>query len=346
MSGRYKTFPWPRIGFICLILPLSVQAVSELQTGRPAPAFDLPVIGSPPQHVAFSRLKGKPAILMFGELYNENTIHAVGDMDQLRRKLEISKTDFHLYLILAQKAEPAELVQIQHEKKLNAILLHDLHREAYAAYHVVVLPSTVILDAQGNVVLAISGYPLTFSDIMEEAILYAYGKTTRKAFQTALGSDSVIPAVSENTVRASRMVSLGRQLFRRNYTDLAVERYYQALELDPNYLPAHIGIARCQIRMNHLDAATAQLEQVKQVDPYHTEADVVMAYIEILRGGSDLGAAQRRLELALLRSPNNPEALYLRGMAYEMQDQTDKALTQYKQAAQILLETHGSYPPK
>jgi len=343
MTGWNKKFLWLRIGFIGIFLTTPAQAVSQIKTGRPAPAFDLPVTGAPSERVTFSSLKGKPIILMFGELYNENTILAVQELEQLRRKLEIPKTDFHLYLILAQKAESAALVQIQQEKKMKAILLHDLNREAYAAYHVVVLPSTVILDAQGNVVLAISGYPLTFTDIMEEAILYAFGKTTRKAFQTPSAPDSVLTAISENTVRASRMVSLARQLFRRNYTELAVERYDQALELDPNYVPAQIGIARCQIRLNRLDAAVAQLEQVLKLDPFHTEADLVMASIEIQRGGSDLRSAQRRLELTLLRSPNNPEAMFLRGMVYETQDETDKALLQYKQAAQILLETQGSY---
>jgi len=346
MIGRDKTFLWLQFGFIGLILTMPVQAVSQIKTGQQAPAFDLPVLGSPSVRVTFSALKGKPTILMFGELYNENTIQAVQDMDQLRRKLEIPKTDFRLYLILAQKAESAALVQMQQAKKMNAILLHDLKREAYAAYHVVVLPSTVILDAQGNVVLAISGYPLTFTDIMEEAILYAFGKTTRKTIDTPSASDSVITAVKESTIRASRMVSLARQLFRRNYTELAVERYEQALELDPNYLPAHIGIARCQIRMNRLDAAEAQLKQVLKVGSYHTEANLVMAYIEIQRGGSDLQSAQRRLESALLRSPNNPEAMFLLGMVYEKQEETEKALTQYKQAVQILLETQGSYKPK
>ena len=76
MKSWYKTFLWLRIGFMGFFLTMPVQAVSQIKTGQPAPAFDLPVIGSPSERVTFSALKGKPTILMFGELYNENQTFA------------------------------------------------------------------------------------------------------------------------------------------------------------------------------------------------------------------------------------------------------------------------------
>jgi tetratricopeptide (TPR) repeat protein len=345
MINKRGDYRWGKVQGIVLIIfgvAGTALAVSQLKQYQKAPAFNLGAIAPEGMRVNDKASKGKPTILVFGELYNRNTIDALSDLEKVRTDLELTQKDINIYLIVAQKATAAQLREIQLTKKVKATVLHDSDRSAFGEYGVVVLPSVVVLDSEGNVSLAISGYPLSFSDMMTDAILYSLGKTTRKQFEASVQAPSGAAPVEESKLRAGRLAGLARQLYRRGYTKLAQERFAETLKLDPDYLPGRVGMARCLIKLNHLAEAAEELEKVLQKDKDHTEANLVLAQLEIIRGGEEIKAAQQRLDLVLARNPHDPEAHYLLGMVYESENKIEQALVFYKKAAQILLESQSS----
>jgi Tfp pilus assembly protein PilF len=277
-------------------------------------------------------------VLVFGELYNENTRKALEDLDRVCASTRLRGTKVSVYLIVAQNLPVAELRAKQKKQKIKAVVLHDPTRMAFAAYGVIVLPSVVVLDGKGRICSAISGYPLAFTDMVSDALLYAAGKLTRRQFELAGKAPAAETSQDEKRFRSERLAGLASQLLRRGYTELAVERFQESLKEDPDLISARVGLARCFIKLSRLDRAAAALAPVLRTDPKNVTANLVFAYIEIERGGSELARASERLRRILLVSPHNAEAYYLTGLIHEAKGETEKAAASFKKAAELLLE--------
>jgi tetratricopeptide (TPR) repeat protein len=218
-------------------------------------------------------------------------------------------------------------------------MLLDKDLWVFGDYGVIVLPTVVVVDKLGRISLISSGLALSFGDLVEDAILLATGRITQEQYDSSRFTNQETAGPEEPARRAWRLAGLAGQLLRRNYGELALERYREALTLDGGYLPAKIGVARCLVRLNLLPDAGRQLQEVLEADARHVEANLIMAHIETRRGGEELQVAEGRLERILAATPTHPEANYMLGMVYEAQGQKDLALSHYKRAAQYLLET-------
>ena len=339
LPHNFGFFTGPVLGIV-LILMIPAQTMAQITRLETTPPVVLPLLDPNENRVVLERFLGKTNVLIFGELYNENTREALGELDLLLQGLRATagfeQDVLAVYFIHSHEVSPEQRKEKLSELSTRVVMLHDAQRAAFGGYSVLVLPTFFILDAQGNINTRISGYPLAFADMMNDAILFSMGLINRQQYDTA--SQNV--ALEADQLKAERLAGLARQLFRRGLSELALERYEQALQLNENSLPTKIGIARCFIKLNQLDQADLMLQDVLVLDKDNVEANLALAWIEIIRGGKhDL--ARARLEQLLHHSPNNPEALYLLGMIFEARDENDKALARYKQAAEILLEIKG-----
>jgi tetratricopeptide (TPR) repeat protein len=338
-SSFIPYFAGPVLGLV-FILMLPAGAVTQVIPLEKTPPVVLPLLDPNENRVALDRFLGKTNILVFGEIYNDNTRKALGELDQLIRVLNAAAgfepNELAVYFIHSQVISPQQRKEHLSNLSSPVVMLHDTTRAAFGGYGVLVLPTFFILDPQGNINTRISGFPLAFADMINDAILFSTGKINRLQYETA--SQDI--ALQTDQLKAERLAGLARQLFRRGLHELALERYEKALQLDENSLLAKIGIARCFIKLNLLEQADQMLQNVLDSDKNNVEANLALAWIEIIRGAKhDL--AHERLERLLQHSPNNPEALYLMGMIFEARDENDKALARYKQAAEILLEIKG-----
>ncbi len=218
-------------------------------------------------------------------------------------------------------------------------VLLDKNLKAFGDYGITVLPSIIVIDKEGRIDLALSGVSLAFADMVEDAILLATARITRQQLESSGSAVQQEGAQQELVKRVHRLTSLAGQLARRGYTQLAMERYREALELDNTYVEARIGTARCLVKLNLLPDAVGQLQTVLLADPNHAEANVVMSQIEITQGGDGTVEGKMRLQRILTVNPDHPEANYLMGTVCEAQGETDHALIYYKKAAKWLLET-------
>jgi tetratricopeptide (TPR) repeat protein len=314
------------------------RAMSHLKQYDKAPALDLPALLPPGKRVTLERLD-RPVLLVFGEPYHQPTLEALVTLKKIYQSLGLTEIDVPVYLILPQEPTAEQKVQLDAKEKIRADILLDKQQQAFGDYGVIVLPSTVLIDKEGRIDLALSGVPLAFSDIVEDALQLSLGRMTREEYASSRSASGAPTAQEETAAKASRLTGLAGQLMRRGFGELALQRYQEALGLDSGYLPARIGMARCFIQMNRLPEACEQLQQVLQADENHIEANLLMAWVEIRRGGEEIGSARWRLNWLLTTHPSHPEANYLMGLVYETQGEKDRALEYYKKAAQLLLET-------
>jgi tetratricopeptide (TPR) repeat protein len=314
-----------------------VRVLSQLNQFDKAPDLVLPKLAAQTETMNLQMLD-QPAILIFGEPYHQQTLESLVELRKIRDAVGLTEADLRVFLILSQTPDQEQMAQLREKEKIGVEILLDKNLKAFGDYGVTVLPSTVVIDKQGRIDLALSGVPLSFADMVEDAILLATGRITRQQRES---SESAAPTVAEqeSVKQAHRLASLAGQLAARDFTALALQRYREALELDGTYLQARIGMARCLVKLNLLPDAIAELQKVLQTDANHVEANLIMSQLEIMQGGDGITEGKVRLQRILTVNPDHPEANYLMGTVCEVQGETDHALNYYKKAAKRLLET-------
>lgn len=318
----------------------SVRVLSQLNQFDKAPEIVLPMLASPNDNFDLQKLE-RPGILVFGEPYNQQTYESLVKLKEITDTMGLVETDLSVFLIVSHIPDKQQTEQLRAKENIRVEILLDQNLKAFGDYGITVLPSIVIIDKQGRIDLALSGVPLSFADMVEDAILLATERITRQQFESSRSVGQQTSAEQESAMRAHRLASLARQLAARDYTSLALKRYRQALELDNTYTHAKIGIARCLIKLNLLPDAVEELQQILQSNSEDVEANLVMAQIEIIRGGDSIEAGKQRIQRILSADPVHPEANYLMGMVYETQGQIDQAMNYYKKSARFLLNTQN-----
>ncbi len=336
------TSPAPRAVLIWMLIvgtAAPAPAVSHLKLYDKALGFNLPALLPPGKRVSLEPLD-RPILLIFGEPYHQPTQEALTALKKIYKTIGLAEIDVPVYLILSQEPTAEQKAQLDAKERIRADILLDKDRRASGDYGVIVLPSVVIIDKEGKVNLALSGLPLAFADMVEDALLFSTGRMTRAEYESSRSAPKSAQE-EEKAAKVSRLTGLAGQLLRRGFGELALERYQEALGLDGGYLPARVGLARCFLQLNRLPEACQQLQRVLQAEKDHLEANLLMAWVEIRRGGEEIAAARWRLNWILTTHPSHPQANYLMGMVYETQGEKDRALEHYKKAAQLLLETDG-----
>jgi tetratricopeptide (TPR) repeat protein len=310
----------------------SSYAESLPSVGAPAPSWALPSLQDNGT-VRLEDLRGRVVFLLFGELYNENSIAACRD---LASTLSTAGEDASAYLIITQKAPVSELRQQAQRKGVAIPILRDADRRVLADYRVLVLPSLVVIDPEGTVILSCAGYPLNFPDLIADAVLYAAGRLTDRELERRRVT-ATAAAVPENTARALRLAALGHQLARRGSPDLAADTYRQAIAADADCLTAQLGLGTCLLNGGELAAAETHFQRALAIAPDSADSAFGLLRIQIRRGGDELAAAAERMQELRQRIPHDSRIIYFTGLVAEKAGDTDTALRCYRLAAEQML---------
>lgn len=316
----------------------SIHVLSQINQFDEIPNFTLPKLASPETSVELRKLNS-PAVLIFGEPYNERTLKSLTELKKAYGSVGLTEADLKVFLIISQAPDQEQMAQLYGEGKIKTEILLDKDLKVFGDCGIVVVPSTIVVDKQGRVDLAVSGLPLSYADMITNAILLATDRITPQQYESLGSPMQKTDTQRESVTRAHRLVNLAGELVKRGYIVLALERYREALKIDENYLPARIGAARCLVKLNLLLDAMDELQGILEIDSDHVEANLIIAQVEIMRGGDDIEEGKAKLQRLLALNPDHPEANYLMGMACESQGQVDHAMGYYKKAAMRLLET-------
>ncbi len=326
-----------RLIVIMILLLVNGRSIASYATSLPAvgetaPGLELPALGGEGT-VRLADLRGRVVLLLFGELYNENSIAACRDIGT---NLATAGTGASAYLVVTQRSPSAELQSEARRKGVEIPILHDPDRRALADYRVIVLPSLVVVDANGAVILSCAGYPLNFRDMVGDALLYAAGQLSAGEFDRRRGGLSQATTPKRST-RAQRLAALGVQLARRGSLELAVDTFRQAITADDECVSARIGLGTCLLNRGEPAAAEAEFRRALEIAPDSTESALGLIRVQIHRGGDELAAAATRLQELRQRIPHDPRVLYFTGLVAEKAGDSETALGSYRRAAELLL---------
>jgi tetratricopeptide (TPR) repeat protein len=328
----------PRLTAI-LIAVLAVSSIArasvgDLPVGQPPPEFTLPTTGG--GEVSVESEQGHPVVIVFGELYQENTCRALADLAEILTRTDPSQS-VKVLVIVSENLSARELDAERRQAHVSFPVLMDPSRATFVAYGVIsAIPCAVFLDAEGRVHRTMAGYGPAFVDDAEDELAFLRGQITEEELQQR--RQGRVPE-DEASARLMRRVRLGDQLRRRGLTVEARQQYETVLEQSPNHPEAHLGLALLELDLSDLDAAESQVRTVLGQDPNSPRGLKTLARIQLRRG--DLDAAELTLQNLVHAAGEDAQTLYLTGRLLEARGDATEALKRYRQVCEAFLGEEG-----
>jgi thioredoxin-like negative regulator of GroEL len=239
-------------------------------------------------------------------------------------------------LIVSQDSPTNQLKELAAQSRVPAIILHDPKREAFGAFHVLVMPTIVIVDPTGKVVHSMPGFIPRFKEVLTQAVLVASGKAIGGELDQV--ADPKAAATSPESIRADRLVTVGLDLTRHGLFNMAEARFTEATKLSPGHTGATLGLGELMLRQDRLADAEPLFRSVLTARPASLDAVLGIAAVQVKRGGDDLAKAEASLNAVIEKDPGHARARFLLGQVFERRGDASRAMNEYKQAAEIALD--------
>jgi len=305
-----------------------------------------PPRGSDAAPIRLSDLDGQPVtttdaaprtlVLVFGEASHAATRQACADVLDVLADHRLERNAAIPVLIAADKSSTEDLKEQVSRGRFPALVLRDTEREAFRAYHVLAIPSVVVVDGHGKVIYALAGFDQNFKELLRDSIRLANGHISTDEFETLLQSQG--PPPSAERLEACRLTQEGRELTRQGLFDLADRKLSKAVELDPASTDARVAMGTLCLTRGQPDAAERFFRAVLDNDPGSPDATLGLAAADADRGGDRLGRAAQTVAAIVEKNPNWARARYVLGRVYEKQGKSALAAAQYRKAAELSLE--------
>jgi len=162
------------------------------------------------------------------------------------------------------------------------------------------------------------------------ALLTAYSTEPARQLMPK-AKEAALKALALDDNLAAAHASLGQITAYYDYDFPTAEREYRrAIELNPNYAPAHQWLAEHLSAMKRNDEALVEIKTALELDP----VSVIMnrIYADILVDGRKYDEAIRQYQKAIDLDPNFPTARYFLGRAYEAKGMYDQAVEEYSKS--------------
>ncbi len=326
------------VALIVGLLTCRSFALTDLKRGDEAPPIVLPTADGGELETA--RLRDRTLVLLFAEASHGRTRLACRQITVALGTPPLSDEPVEWIVILARGGRAEAMIKDIGTPGRPPIIAHDVERIAFGAYEVKVVPTVVVVDRDGKVVHAMAGYSDRFGDVVFDAMLFATGNMSLHRFEETL-DPATISSADERRSRAQRSVQFAHQLVRRDLLPMAESRYLEALELDPDSLPARMGLGDLLLRQQRYAEAEGRFREVLAVAPDSHEGRLGLALVYALGEPPRTVEAWKMAEILLRQRPRWARAQYLAGVVHEQRGESDEATACYRRAAELLLRRLG-----
>ena len=134
---------------------------------------------------------------------------------------------------------------------------------------------------------------------------------------------------------AYRLYLIGREIWlKRDWTQGSLAFYRKAIELDPNFALAYVGIADEYIFTNEIEITENALAKALELDPNLAEAHATRGFLQMFRHW-DWPGAENSFRRALELAPNSSKAHHWFGVYLSLQGKFDEAQKEMEQALEL-----------
>ena len=316
------------------VTPGSGAAFRNLEKGKPAPDFTLKDMEDMDRTLAAE--KGKVVILSFvkaGQDRSVKTLNALEEVSGIFRNEGVT-----VWGITSQTGDRAAIQELIDKLDLNYPILLDEGQKLYGELGLFILPSTMVVDKEGNYVHEYTSYSTDFQDTIVNDIKVLLGIMSEEDVMKASAKKEIVQQSPEEK-EAERNLQMAKVLLKRGFGTKALPKLEKALELNPSLVEARLISGEIYLKDEQYDKAREQFEKVFETDPNSNQAKVGIASVYIEEGKLDEAEAQ--LQKAIILNPDPTLALYRLGQVYEKKADVQKAMETYRSALERHLKKTG-----
>jgi len=196
---------------------------------------------------------------------------------------------------------------------------------AFRAYGVAAVPTTIVVDAKGNIVMRLAGFTEGGAKRLITRVEHRLVEEGKASEQTPL------EATSLGHRRAIRYLRLARVLVHKGQNELAQYTLERAIEQDAELIEARVELAQLYEAMKKPAVADAIL--AKAASKFPKDPAILLAQAEVMFRRASHPRAATLAEEALVQDPSLAPALALLGRIHLASNNQDKALAAFEAAA-------------
>ncbi len=144
-----------------------------------------------------------------------------------------------------------------------------------------------------------------------------------------------------DTNQVSEHLKSGDASLKKSDWDSALREYREAVQLDPENVPAHNGVGRALGEKGDHDGALREFQEAVRLDPNYAEAHNGMGWILGLKG--DIDGAMKEYREAIRLKPEYARAHSNLGWAFTEKEDWDNAIREYREAVRLKPDDTDAY---
>ena len=281
---------------------------------------------------ALKDARGKIVVLIFGELYQENTLKALQDMKNIVSVKQSYRDAIEILLIVSEKKNTQDYLKVKEGLEIPFPILLDDQRMVYAQYEIIALPSTFVIDRNGIIVAAFPSYTIAYYDHMDAQLGNLLGEVSKDELERVLSFQGAAPAIDQT---GERYLSLADHLRKRGWYDSAMNAYQDALKHDPASTAAYLGMGMIYLDLKKPDKAGEAFQSVLKNNPDNLAALKGMGQVYLSRG--EIDKAESLLKKVIASNYVDDDIFYVVGELYEKKGNHEEAMRYYKKNCEQLL---------
>ena len=126
---------------------------------------------------------------------------------------------------------------------------------------------------------------------------------------------------------------IGEEYIKQGKYDIAVKQLKKIIEIDSEFSPVHISLAKAWFAMNKLDPALSEIKKYNELEPESEEGLELAGKIYIAKGDEEQGLTEWKKSMNL--NPNRTTPIYLLAEEYLKTQKYDEALKAVEQIYSI-----------
>jgi tetratricopeptide (TPR) repeat protein len=312
-----------------LALPSHADELRNVRKGSPVPAYHMPAIDG--SAVTSESLKGTVVVLVCLSAEQRRSEQAA--IDSFNTWQALGDTRVQLIHVTADIIQKSYFENFRQEQGLTVPLAFDADRAFFGKLGLIVLPTTIVIDAKNNLSHVISLHSRSYNQTLEAYIKHTLGDLSDEELEQRLATGTSTRSTPKGQASAHR--ALARSMRGRGMLDTARAQLLKAREQDPESYEIVLDLADLDIMLGDVESAGQGIDLVLKSQPNHRRAQLLKGVS--LFQSDQFDEAEAILNEALKLNPNPEKVHYYLGRICERDGRTKEALEHYHEALRLFL---------
>lgn len=318
---------------VLLVLSAASMAAGDelrvVKQGQAIPSYSIAALAGDPLTNASARNRASVIVYVAAEQVSSTKVM----VESNQVLADLKRDDIEIQYVSADVARANWFRDFRDGTGIRGPMGMDFDRVFYGKLGVIVLPTTVVVNADGRLTNVIAGYKPDYAHRLDAYARHALGLLTGEQLERTLEAKGFSRDSAAD--RAARHRAAANLLREKGLHNDAESELHKALEEYPDDLDARLDLASLYLTLDRLNDARALVTEVAQREPANRRAKLLRGMLLYHEGA--YADAQTTLAESLIYNTDPARTHYYLGLVYEKLGEKDKALHHYREALKRLL---------